>query len=267
MTRLYLITAIVIPSKVIGIKIVYPYQKNTLHPLRKYLIRRTTLRQTLVKQEGGSDIEQQGSVHNFETFDFVQYSSSDDNDYPSDLLTRSIELKEKLRIWSVKNNITQSALKDLLLVLNESFGSTISLPVDPRAIMRTPREIHIKNIAGGEYWHQGIIEQLTNILKSWTSLPSTVNLIINCDGLPIFKSAKKEFWPILAKIVEGNDVLIIGIYYGTGKPKNIEEYLRDFVDETKILLEKGITVNDKNVSVKIMCLVCDSPARAFVKGR
>lgn len=220
-------------------------------------------------------IEQQCSVQNFDEdnsnkdfLDFMPNNSSDEEDHPSEVIIKNIEFKEKLKDWSLRNNITQCALKDLLLILNEGYGGIISLPMDPRTILQTPQEVHIKSIEGGEYWHHGIIEQLTKILRTWTSLPSIIHLIFNFDGLPIFKSAKKEFWPILAKVVEGDDDLfIIGIYYGTGKPKRIEEYLRDFVAETKTLLDNGICINDKKVCVKIKCFVCDSPARAFIKGK
>lgn len=229
---------------------------------------------TSTSQEEVSYIEQQGSAQNFDEFDFnkdffdfMPNTSSDESDDSSDLLTKNIELRDKLKDWSIRNNIPQRALKELLLIFNETFGSTISLPMDPRTILETPQEVNIKNIEGGEYWHHGIIEQLTKILNSWTKLPSIIHLIFNFDGLPIFKSAKKEFWPILAKVVEGyNDLFIIGIYYGTGKPKNLEEYLRDFVAETKTLLDNGICINNKNLCVKIKCFVCDSPARAFIKG-
>lgn len=225
---------------------------------------------TYTGQEEASYIDQQGSVQNFDENDFnenlIPDSSSDEEYHPSDLLTKNIELREKLKHWSLTHNIKQCALKDLLLILNETFDSMISLPMDPRTIMQTPQEVHIKPVAGGEYWHHGIKEQLTKILNSWTSLPSIIHLMFNFDGLPIFKSAKKEFWPILAKVVEGDDLFVIGIYYGTGKPKNLEEYLRDFVAETKTLLDNGIRINNKNVCVKIRGFVCDSPARAFIKG-
>lgn len=225
-------------------------------------------------QEQGSDMEQEGSAQFFceddiykEFIDIMSNSSSDEEEQESDLLTKNIELREKLKDWALRNNISQSSLKELLLILNESFGSTISLPMDPRTILQTPLEVNIKNIKGGEYWHHGIIQQLTKLLNNWVSLPSTIHLMFNFDGLPIFKSAKKEFWPILAKVVEGdNDLFIIGIYYGTGKPKKIEEYLSDFVTEMKMLLDIGICINDRKICVKIKCFVCDSPARAFIKG-
>lgn len=41
---------------------------------------------------------------------------------------------------------------------------------------------------------------------------------------------------------------------------------RPFVDELNILLKTGIQINEHYVNIRIRCFVCDSPARAFLKG-
>lgn len=204
-----------------------------------------------------------------ETGQFDSDSSSTDLEENSEF-NKKFDFRNNLREWAVSKNISQEALKDLLNVINQRYPGTV--PVDPRTLLQTPRNIVIKEIEGGEYWYNGLTKPLTNILNVWLDLPDMINLNFNVDGLPIFKSSKKEFWPILCNIHERTDVrpLIVGIYYGSGKPKNLNQYLEDFVSEMKTLLENGIHMvkegEEKIVTVKIRCFICDSPARAFIKG-
>lgn len=191
-------------------------------------------------------------------------SSSNTSDDEQDDM-HNINFKNDLRSWALEKNISQAALKDLLLILNKRF--TNILPSDPRTILQTPTEICLKTIEDGEYWHHGVIKPLSNILENCTPLPKTIHLNINLDGLPIFKSSKYEFWPILADVYElVNGPFIIGIYFGKGKPKNLNSFLEDFVNEISTVLKEGVCIRDMNVTVKIRCFICDSPARAFIKG-
>lgn len=58
---------------------------------------------------------------------------------------------------------------------------------------------------------------------------------------------------------------VIAIWCGEGKPP-VNEYLREFVDELNSLLETNITINGHHIKIKIKCFICDTPARAFIKG-
>lgn len=125
----------------------------------------------------------------------------------------------------------------------------------------------------------------------------SIALIFNVDGLPIYKSSQKCFWPILASvyskyclsadysvsntfvrvfnilifqhvITEMREIkpMIIGIWCGFGKPNDLNEFLRPFVNEFKELLAQGMNINGYTLSVNCHCFVCDTPARAFMKG-
>lgn len=53
-----------------------------------------------------------------------------------------------------------------------------------------------------------------------------------------------------------------------GKPKNMDWFLNPFVDEfNKIRAKGGILINGKKTEVKIRCFICDTPARAALKGK
>lgn len=60
--------------------------------------------------------------------------------------------------------------------------------------------------------------------------------------------------------------MIISIWCGTQKPNDLTEYLKPFVDELNILLENGIFVNGYHIAIAFRSCICDSPARALIKG-
>lgn len=64
-------------------------------------------------------------------------------------------------------------------------------------------------------------------------MPDELSLKFNTDGITILKSSGMECWPILVEIAELPQIApeIVGVYCGKGKPKDMELYLRDFVDE------------------------------------
>lgn len=59
---------------------------------------------------------------------------------------------------------------------------------------------------------------------------------------------------------------VVQIWCGEGKPSELNDYLRQFVSEMDDLMKNGININGFHVTILFRCCVCDSPARAFVKG-
>lgn len=98
--------------------------------------------------------------------------------------------------------------------------------------------------------------------------PQFIEININIDGLPLYKSATDQFWPILVNVHKMPHIkpMIIGLFYGKKKPAKIEEFLKPFVDDIEPILRDGLTINGHKLSVKIRTFICDSPARAFIKG-
>lgn len=119
-----------------------------------------------------------------------------------------------------------------------------------------------------------------------------LSLCFNMDGLPIFTNSKHEFWPILAniygiyfesKFIHYHYVIhlwiqskfseypkirpfVIAIWCGEGKPV-FNEFLRQFVDEPKSLgSADNFKINGYRMAIRIKCFICDTPARAYLKG-
>ena len=165
---------------------------------------------------------------------------------PSDMSNNEIDkplLGAQLAQWSIDNNVPHSALSGLLRVLKPYHPG---LPIDPRTLLKTPKTYAIKQIGQwGHYYHFGIASAITEVL-SLLNLDETttkLSLQVNFDGLPLFKSSCKEFWPILCCIKEIDaSPFVVGLYCGTKKPSSIAEYLNDFVIELCGLLESGVII-------------------------
>lgn len=82
-----------------------------------------------------------------------------------------------------------------------------NLPKDFRALVRTPRNLEISTVGGGQQWYNGIKTNLQNIFPK-LSEDMEISLKFNMDGLPLFKSSQRCFWPILASI-HGIDIHIL----------------------------------------------------------
>lgn len=181
-------------------------------------------------------------------------------------LDQRANLISSIRQWATEFQISQAALHSLTHILNETLD--LNLPKDPRTIMATPRSLDLQQIdETGSYWHQGLEVCLRTTLEK-IQRPATVSLNFNIDGLPVYNSSTKSFWPILFNIQELPEIKpqVIGIFYGESKPKDASSYLNPFVEELLRLLDTGLDINSHHIAIKIRCFICDTPARAFIKG-
>lgn len=58
---------------------------------------------------------------------------------------------------------------------------------------------------------------------------------------------------------------VIGIWAGESKP-DLNEYLLPLVTELQTILSSGIYINTHHVTFKLGQIICDTPARAYIKG-
>lgn len=98
------------------------------------------------------------------------------------------------------------------------------------------------------------------------SAENTIHLSFNVDGLPLFKSSVKVMWPVLCAI-HLNPIVVFPttLTCGNKKPNDLH-FLDDVVADLKDLLSSGIQCKGKQHSINVLCIVCDTPAKAFVRG-
>ena len=112
------------------------------------------------------------------------------------------DLTSRLATWASEFNISFVAIASLLSVLRPFHPS---LPKDPRTLLKTPRICtnEIKSIAGGSYFHFGIVDSVSKLLQKCSICLDGIKQVflqINIDGLPLFKSSNTQFGPILGRI-------------------------------------------------------------------
>lgn len=142
------------------------------------------------------------------------------------------------------------------------------LPLSSKTLLNTPLVTHIKKLNNGEYYHFGLMTNLKRIVsKHDSSCCEDIQLQINIDGLPLFRSCNTQFWPILclAKHFYSNP-FPIGIFCGTLKPDPLSKFLEEFLNEGDFLIQNGLEVNTKKYKVTLHSFVCDAPARAYLKA-
>lgn len=138
----------------------------------------------------------------------------------NNVIERNDEFKAGLVEWANVSNIPHIHLKSLLAHIQKY--CPVDLPIDPRTLLNTPRELNIVHKeCGDDYWHYGFKRSLLNVLPKVMKEVnvSKITIIANVDGLPLFKSSKIEVWPILYRMKEFEEVppMVVGIYRGKGK--------------------------------------------------
>lgn len=189
--------------------------------------------------------------------------SSEDN--LIDDVDTHIDFMSKLADWAIDHKISHSAVSELLVLLRSE--GKAELPKDARTLLQTPRNIAIQTMGNGSFWYYGI-ENCLRIVFRHINQNTQVHLNFNVDGLPLFRSSKFQFWPILMNIAGMSKIrpMVIGIYFGESKPPSSEEFLRQHVDEVNALLLSGIDLaNGSKLCIKINAYIADTPARAFIK--
>ncbi|MEW8548043.1 MAG: hypothetical protein AB2693_31455 [Candidatus Thiodiazotropha sp.] len=201
-----------------------------------------------------------------ESNDWISDSSESDNE-TSGLLDDSDdkeELSSELATWSTKYKCSRSALNDLLGILRKHGHE---LPKDSRTLLQTPRNVGPELKCGGQYLFFGIERGVSKILTrehKFRNEVNTIELNVNIDGVPLFKSSNSQLWPILCSFSEFQPFLV-ALFYGDSKPNSVEEFLNDFLAEFNEVAEKGIIVEEKAFTVTLKAFICDAPARSFLK--
>ncbi|XP_063974430.1 uncharacterized protein LOC135161086 [Diachasmimorpha longicaudata] len=138
--------------------------------------------------------------------------------------------------------------------------------------LQTPHCRHLTTMRGvheipGEFIYLGIASGLRKIISTQIYRENDISLLVHIDGMQVYRNAKKEIWPISIKIQHPNYTtkpFAAAIYCGDGKPLSATEFMTDFVEEANELQENGLRIDDKVFEVKIVAIVADSPARAFI---
>ena len=74
--------------------------------------------------------------------------------------------------------------------------------------------------------------------------------------------------PILMQLIHPGyycNPFVVALYAGNSKPASPNDLLSDFVEECSHLIENGLEIEGKHFEFMLKAVVCDTPARAFLK--
>ncbi|KAJ8687252.1 hypothetical protein QAD02_023046 [Eretmocerus hayati] len=122
------------------------------------------------------------------------------------------------------------------------------LPKSHKTLMGKQKKYNTETFTPDRFGHKaefvyfGLAENLEKIVNPELHKDRKLKLQINFDGLSLFKSSRREFWPITSKIyVDGNPYtpFVVAVH--------------------------SIDIENEYWDVEIMAFVCDTPVRAYAK--
>ena len=189
----------------------------------------------------------------------------DDED---DLLPTASEV---LSSWAIHNNITHNALDELLVGLKEVDAQSLrNLPKTARTLLKTNREVTTVKIGAMEVIHVDIAETLQRQLRKYPAEViqdlEELHISLNADGIPVYNSSSKNFWPLLCSInISPKVVFPLMFSYGPPKPKTAD-FLVPTINSLKTVMDNGLQFEERIIRVVIDAVIADAPARALLKG-
>ena len=123
-------------------------------------------------------------------------------------------MKSSLRFWAIAFRVSLAALTALLLILR--CFTHADFPLDGRNLLDTPKHNLIFEIGRGQYYHFELRKALQGILRDHKrrgKQTEHVKLLVNIDGLPIFKSTGKGLWLILCSDINGKKYILSELFW------------------------------------------------------
>ena len=119
-----------------------------------------------------------------------------------------------------------------------------------------PPQPPVNSNPGGDYHYFGIEKSIMELIECndieaqcCKSSTYNLNLQINIDGLPLFKSSAYQLWPILGILIQSKSKVpfVICMFGAKNKPDDLGEFLLDSVSEMDHLKSNGFIVDEKNM--------------------
>lgn len=101
-------------------------------------------------------------------------------------------LEDDLRFGVSQYNLPINTVRDLLFISGKCH---LKLPNDPKTLLKAKKNYEIVSIGDGSYYHFELENCLLEELHSVCDI-AMLQVQLNVDGLPLFKSSTTQFWPM-----------------------------------------------------------------------
>ncbi len=221
-----------------------------------------------------SEVSMSSSLnHNF----FLESIAGDD-ECSSD--NEQLNILDELAYLSKRHHLSHlatEAFARLFVAAGHPLKSTCA-----RTILRTNRS----PLNSSSFHHFGLKSSIFSLVaRAGPNLQNngTIVLRLNIDGccivlmiddcivlivlMNVFRSGRLVFWPILCQVISCNDTTpsIVSVHCGEQKPPSLRNFFSPMLNELKEMLINGLEIDGIRYQIELGCVICDTPARAFVK--
>ncbi len=216
-----------------------------------------------------------GSTAGSEGFSLNQPIEEEDINMVSDTALTSFEseedttpmLKEELSEWPSMFHVKHNATDALLTILKRHGHA--DLPQTARTLFDRSNKYEVNTRDGVDIIKLTVSDQLSKHLSKYptalTEHLQSLDLSLNIDGLPLFKSSNLSIWPVLCSInLTPACIFPLCLSTAASKPKT-SDFVSNTVQELAELIQNGLTWKGKCLNIQLRCVTCDAPAKAMVK--
>ncbi|KAJ8684781.1 hypothetical protein QAD02_020574 [Eretmocerus hayati] len=148
-----------------------------------------------------------------------------------------LDIVEDIREYDREFSLPYKYVAGLLKTLKPHHPS---LPLSTKMLMGAHVNIPIQSFSSNrddseaKFAYFGITDTLLKIVNPIFHPREILRLQLSFDGLTLFNSSRREFWPILGELyTEDNDYkpFVVAICSGVGKPKCVYKYSWQFLEE------------------------------------
>ncbi|XP_011865215.1 PREDICTED: uncharacterized protein LOC105560585 [Vollenhovia emeryi] len=139
-------------------------------------------------------------------------------------------------------------------------------------LLESPKTTSTINSYSGTFYYRGLQRALNDHLRHtrpvYEPTENQIKLNLSIDGLPLAKSSKAHFWPLLGQIIHSvyrEKPFVIGVFHGYCKPSKPDEIIHQFIEEYNDIQDNGFQYGEKKYKILINAVICDAPAKAFMK--
>jgi hypothetical protein len=181
----------------------------------------------------------------------------------------TLSLSEELLIFFVIFNVSHSTMTYLLQLLSRHH---INVPPTLYKLKKIKGNIdwNVLNINNGQFGYLSLQESIIYCIKNGLlrlksgTKKVILDLKLNIDGLPLYKSSSLSLWPILCTIADVVRPLPLAVFCGIGKP-DLDVFMKNLCEELHLLKDEGFVYMGCRIVVGHVLLVCDAPARSYLQ--
>ena len=137
-----------------------------------------------------------------------------------------------------------------MLKLLRAHGNN-TLPLSARTLLKTDRNVKTEEKSGMSYIYLGLKKSLIIHFEKYP--PETkqktrnIEVSLNIDGLPLFRSSNTCMWPVLCAImIQPVTVFPVVLTCGESKQSNLD-FLNDTIREMSHILQHGIQYEESTM--------------------